>query len=93
MLTVCWGKPEAYHHAVVKHCTCILHNMNCICEVCSELCMINDSHVHTIAVLIHPGISLTSVSFSSSSQALLPTAYVNICVSRRLKEELAWVID
>ena len=45
MLLVCWDQPEAYCHAIVKHYTCILYNMNCICEVCSELCMINDSHM------------------------------------------------
>ena len=72
MLLLCRGQPEAYSHAVVKHYTCILYNMNCICEVCSELCMINDTYMYTIAALIYPGVSHTPVSFSSSSQAFLP---------------------
>ena len=59
---------EVYCPAVVQHCTCILYNMNCMCEVCSELCMINDSHMYTIVVLIYPGVSHTSVSFSGLPQ-------------------------
>ena len=76
MLLVCWDQPEAYCHAVVKHCTCILYNRNCICEMCSKLCMINDSHMYTIVVLIYHGVSHTSVSFSYS-QALLPIHQCN----------------
>ena len=31
LLAASWDEPEAYHHAVlIKHCTCILHNMNCM---------------------------------------------------------------
>ena len=39
----------------------VLYNLNCICEMCNELCMINDSHMYTIAVLIYPGVSHTAI--------------------------------
>ena len=28
MLAALWGKPEVHCHAVVKHCACMLNNMN-----------------------------------------------------------------
>ena len=30
MLAALWGKPEVHCHAVVKHCACMLNNMNYI---------------------------------------------------------------
>ena len=37
--------------------------------------------------------SYTSVTRRSASVIKVGVAYVNVCISRRLKEELAWVID
>ena len=37
--------------------------------------------------------SFTRVTRQSASVIKTGVAYVNICVSRRLKEELAWVTD
>ena len=37
--------------------------------------------------------SCTSVTRQRASVIKVNVAYVNVCISRRLKEELAWVID
>ena len=39
------GKPGACHHAIVKHCTCILLSTSCLVW-CAMNCMINGSHMY-----------------------------------------------
>ena len=44
-------------------------------------------------VLIHGNSSCSRVARRNASVIRVDVAYVNVCVLRRLKEELGWVID